>query len=382
MSDMRMTPGPRSSGRLRSSGRTGAAAILVAVVAGLAAGCGSSGGGSSGSGSSGGANPASESATQVITDTAGRQVRVPRHISRIVTVGFPPVSDGWIIALGAKNLIVNGFPGYSDTAFYRSDQLLIPGLASRPNVESALGGPVSPESLLADKPDVAITSDAATAEQISKLGVPALDINYLSSGPAMEHDVTVLGQLLGRQKQAAAYVSYFNAVIDEVHGIAAKIPPPQRLSAIYLAMDPLQRPNLIMTWMLGVLNVRDVTAGVGMTASSNLQFSAEQLYRWNPDVIIGHDPADVPALLTQPQFRQLAAVKNKRVNVIPEGVNTWGDNTVEQPLGLLWTAKDIYPKQFAGVDLVARTRDFYSRFFGVKLSDGQATDLITSQNGL
>ena len=101
-----------------------------------------------------------------------------------------------------------------------------------------------------------------------------------------------------------------------------------------------------------------------------------------PDVIIAHDPSDVPALLTGAQFSQLAAVKTKRVNVIPEGVNTWGDNTVEQPLGLLWTAKDIYPKQFAYINLVAQTQQFYSRFFGVDLSVTQANDLITSSAGL
>jgi iron complex transport system substrate-binding protein len=291
--------------------------------------------------SSGSTGSAPKTATQVITDTAGRHVRVPLTINRIVTVGYPPVSDGWIIALGGKKLIVNGFPGFSNTAFYRSDQLLVPGLASQPNVESALGGPINPEKLLADRPDVVITADAATAEQIQKLGVPALDVNYLSSGLAMEHDVTVLGQLLGRQKQAAAYVSYFNNIIGEVHKIAAGIPNKDRLSAIYLAMDP-----------------------------------------WNPDVIIAHDPSDVPALMNEPQFSQLAAVRTKRVNVIPEGVNTWGDNTVEQPLGLLWTAKDIYPKQFAGINLVAQAQEFYSRFFGVDLSASQATDLITSHDGL
>ncbi len=324
----------------------------------------------------------SQARTQVITDTAGRHVTVPVRITRIVTVGYPPVSDGWIVALGDKNLIVNGFPGYSNTAFYRSDKLLIPGLVTRPNVESALGGPVNTEELLDARPDVVLTADAATANQVQKLKIPALDINYLSSGPAMERDVTVLGRLLGREKQAAAYVSYFNNIIREVHKTASSIPAASRPSAIYLAMDPLQRPNLIMTWMLGVLGVRDVTAGEGMNPDANLQFSVEQLYKWDPKVIIVHDPSDVPALLHGSQFSQLTAVKTKRVNLVPEGVNTWGDNTVEQPLGLLWTAKDIYPKQFASINLVAQTQEFYSRFFGVKLTSQQASDLINSKDGL
>lgn len=350
--------------------------ISAIVAASTIAGCSSSP--STATGSS--AGPTAAKKTQVITDMVGRKVTVPLDIKRVVVVGFPPVMDGWIIALGDQKLIVNGFPGYDGSAFYRSDKLLIPDVIAQPNVQSALGGPVNTEELLALHPDVVITSDQDSAEQIQKLGVPALNIDYGSSGPAIEQDVTIMGQLLGKKKEAAAYVAYFDQIIDQVKTTASKVPQSERPSAIYIAIDPLHRPNKIMTWMLGVLGVRDVTAA--LTDVNSPQFSAEHLYQWNPDVMIVHDPEDVPAFMNGAQYKNLTAVKTKRVDLVPEGINTWGDNTVEQPLGLLWTAKDVYPDLFKDIDLVSETKNFYSRFFGVTLTDQQASDLINSENGL
>lgn len=358
--------GNDSIGTVMSASRRplGGSLTVLVVLASLAlAACGSSG--TSGK--------SARSQTRSFTDTAGRVVKVPVKINRIVTVGFPPVSDGWVAAAGGEGLIVNGFPGYNATAFYRAEKVLAPRLIHLPNVETALGGPVNPEEVLALKPDVAITFNAASADQIQKLGVPAVVINDISSGPAIEHDVTLIGQLLGTQQAAAAYVSYFNQIISRVHQAAAAVPVGQRPSVLYAAMDPLTRPNLVMGWMLGVIGARDVTAGITVPA---YQFSAEQLLKWNPDVIIGHDPSDLPGFTHNPQFSPLKAVRDKRVAIIPQGLNTWGDNTVEQPLGLLWTAKELYPKQFATTDLASQTKRFYARFLHVNLTDGQIKAIL------
>ncbi|MBV9162378.1 MAG: ABC transporter substrate-binding protein [Pseudonocardiales bacterium] len=315
------------------------------------------------------------SQTYSFTDTAGRVVQVPLKVNRLVTVGYPPVSDGWVAAVGGENLLVNGIPGYDSSEFYRAYKILAPRLIRLPNVESALGGPINPEELLTLKPDVAITADAATANQIQKLGVPAVVINDLSTGVGIERDVTLVGQLLNKQKAAAGYVSYFNNIINQVRQTAATVPAAERPSVLYASMGPLTRPNLVMGWMLGVIGAHDVTAGITVPA---YKFSIEQLFVWDPDVIIGHDPSDLPGFMQNPQFSTLQAVRTKRVGIIPQGLNTWGDNTAEQPLGLLWTAKYLYPMQFAKTDMAEEVKTFYSRFLQVNLTDAQANQILNA----
>lgn len=317
------------------------------------------------------------SATRSFTDEAGRVVKVPAKITGVVTIGFITGLDSFLYMAGAQNLLLNGIPsGGAQASFLRPYQVLAPRLLSLPDVQTQVETETfSKEELLALHPSVVLTDEASTANQVQALGIPAVVIDDLNSGPAIEHDVTEVGELLGHQAEAAAYTSYYNSVISQVKSGAASIPPASRPSALYADFNPLTQPTPVEAWAFGVLGVRSVVpAGV----IDHWGFTDEQVFKWNPDYIVCQMPSDLPMFTKSATFATLPAVKAGHVAVIPSGFNIWGDNTVEEPLGLLWTAKFIFPRQFASVNLAAATRSFYSRFFHDTLTPAQVTRILNA----
>ena len=45
-------------------------------------------------------------------------------------------------------------------------------------------------------------------------------------------------------------------------------------------------------------------------------------------------------------------------------------------IGVPWTAKVIYPDQYKDIDMVGATQEFYSNFYHIDLSDGDAKQLL------
>jgi iron complex transport system substrate-binding protein len=317
--------------------------------------------------------------TQVITDAAGRKVTVPApsRIHRIVMVGAPPDIDGFVIAMGDGNLIVNGVPTVFSSAHY-GWKILEPTLTSLPNVESDIEAPVNEEELVSLKPDIVFTQDATMASEIQKLGIPTVVITEENSGTEQERDcATLLGKILGKQKRASAYVSYFDSMLSLVSSRIKGIPASQRPSALYLATRPLRRNGPAMEWYLRYLGATDVAG----TAPPLSQFTTEQILSWNPDFVIAHDPTDVPVIEQDPVLKNLKAVADNHVVSVPQDLNEWGDFDVTAPLALLWTAKDVYPQQFSDINMVSEATTFYSRFFGENLTTADLNEILYGTGG-
>lgn len=233
----RAVPGGRQ--RQRTRRRAALAAILSATLLGVTA-CGSS------------SSSGSPSGKTQITDAAGRTVTipVPSGIHRIVMVGAPPDIDGFVIAMGDASLIVNGVPKVFSAAHY-GWKILEPRLVNLPNVESDIEAPTNPEELLALKPDIVLTMDPTMASTIQKLGVPTVVITQEASGTDQERNAaTLLGKMLGKEKEAASYVSYFDTMLNMVKTRIAGVPAAQRPRALYLATRPFRRNGPAMEWYL------------------------------------------------------------------------------------------------------------------------------------
>ncbi len=348
--------------------RTLSMLAATALAATLAA-CGGGGSDSSGSGA---AEP-SATAPRTITDSAGRQVTVPAKVERVVTVGSVPVLNSFPFAVGAGSTIVNGIPG-GNTSSYSSYKVLAPGLLTAPTVQSAIGQPVNVEAVLELKPDVAFTSTPATAEQLQAAGVPTVVLN-LETGDKIKDSVRVTGEVYGHQQQAADYLTYFDDTVKRVNEIKASIPDAEQPSVLYIDLKPLRRPNRIMEWMLDQVGAKSVTRDVQV---GQFQFGVEQLQKWDPQMLIGMAAYDLPGLTGDPKFAALQAVKNKKIGIIPTGIQIWGNNTTEQPLGVLWVARFLHPDAYAEIDMAAETKNFYAKFYGITLTDAQVTQILNA----
>ena len=121
-----------------------------------------------------------------------------------------------------------------------------------------------------------------------------------------------------------------------------------------------------------LMRLCDVEAfGAEVKRGGDGMFSVEEALAFDPDYIFidgsTHSQAAATAQLDEPFWPQFRAFREKRVFRVPMDDETcfvtgWFFN-LPAPLGLLWTAKTIYPDLFADLDLDAEARRFYRTFF-------------------
>ena len=97
----------------------------------------------------------------------------------------------------------------------------------------------------------------------------------------------------------------------------------------------------------------------------------DQVYAWNPDIIVTNNPGYWKAR-KEPDWAALSAVAQGRVYLAPALPFGWIDEppSVNRLLGLMWAGRTLYPAVYPE-DLRVEARDFYRRFYRIELDDEQ-----------
>ena len=122
----------------------------------------------------------------------------------------------------------------------------------------------------------------------------------------------------------------------------------------------------------GVINVA-AELGTG----ERTRVTREQIFQWNPAILIAQQRSFYNSLLRSPSWRGLTAVSKKRVYLAPADPFGWIDNPSGPNLimGLPWLSALCYPAVYQE-DLRASVRDFYEKFYRIKLTDKQLEALV------
>ena len=110
----------------------------------------------------------------------------------------------------------------------------------------------------------------------------------------------------------------------------------------------------------------------------------EDIVAADPEVIIlgaGGPAGDaaVQALLDNPAWSGIKAIKNKAVYCNPSGVFAWDRYSGEEALQVIWAAKFFNPDKFTDIDMVKETQAFYKKFYGYDLSDADAKLMLNGE---
>jgi iron complex transport system substrate-binding protein len=107
----------------------------------------------------------------------------------------------------------------------------------------------------------------------------------------------------------------------------------------------------------------------------------EQIAVWNPDVVIvGTAPnqQNRQAILDDPRWRQISAVRDGKVFANPSGAYLWDRHSAEAALQVLWAAKLLHPALFADLNVNRETQQFYARFFHHVLTDAELASIMNA----
>ena len=323
---------------------------------------------------------------EIIEDTSN-SITVEDYFGREVTLDKPATS----IACGYA------YTGHVVTMLGRAEDIVavVSGLKRdkvltkyHPNIKDLpvpfSSGTINIEELLACEPDVVfIQSDTAmdegTVDKLNKLNIPYIVIDFRSMEEQI-NTISLIGKVIGEEEKAEEYNNYYLKVIEETKKISSTIPENEKVTLYHSVNEAVRtdlRNSLAADWI-------NVTGGINVSIEDDLKISGEksfatleQIYLWDPDVIISNESGVSEYILSNEQWASLNAVKEKRVYQMPVGVSRWGHpGSLETPMAIQWTAKLLYPNYFDNVDMVKITKEYYKEFFDIDLEVDEINEIL------
>jgi len=313
-----------------------------------------------------------------ITDMAGRKVIVPN----IIKTAYAPSPYGFAILYSVAPETLTGvmFPIRDADKPY-----LLPYVHDLP----VLGRLSNTEAIVKANPDVLIVwgdkngpLHRRSEEILGKLDIPYVyvcvgDLADLADYPDA---YAFLGRVFGKEEKTAKLADWCRQALEEATATLKTIPQAHRPKVYYAeGKDGLstEYDDSLHVHLLRLAG--DVNVHCGHTSSHmGLEpVTIDQVKAYAPDVIIAQDKDFVAAVQNDPKWRDIKAVRNKRVHLIPRAPFNWFDRppSFMRILGLKWLMHRLYPETYK-VDLVKETRDFYGLFLGISLSAEEAGRII------
>lgn len=336
-------------------GRIGAALLLCALLA-----------------------PSAIAQERIVTDGAGRQVKIPAHVERVFAAGSPA-------AITLYTLAPDKLLGWTAPLREEEKAFLPQRYAELPVLGRLTGraNTANVETVLAAKPDLVIDLGDVDPVHVSlaertqaQTGLPYLIYDGKFEKTAELYEA--LGAVLGDESTAHDLAEYTRHVLAEIKNGLARVPP-ERRPRVYYARGP----QGLETALAGSINAEVLTflgaQNVAATAERRniAAVSPEQILGWDPQVIITLDDRFYHRVWTDPIWQGIEAVREKRVYLAPAVPFPWFDEppAVNRLIGARWLASMLYPEVFSG-DLRETTSDFYRRFYHVDLTEAQLDKLL------
>lgn len=312
------------------------------------------------------------------TDMLGRSVSVPAKINKVASISYSTTVA--IYMLAPEKLI-----GW-DTR--RSEKENIYMLDKYKNLPYIAGGKkdANYETFIKMNPDIVFVGHGRTFEEVNKIqeklgSIPVVDVENDNSLTNIIPAIKFLGNILGENEKSDSLIKFYDKVLTEVNTTTSKIPQNEKKKVYYardisgLMTNPPGSAHTQLIEICGGTNVVEAPitkGGVGV--------SMELILKWNPDVIIVKDPIFYEKIYSDPLWKNINAVKNKEVYLVPNSPFNWfeGPPGVNTIIGIPWMAKVLYPDKFMNLDLKGLTQEFYSEFYHYNLSESEVESLLRS----
>lgn len=304
------------------------------------------------------------------TDSAGRIVVLPARVGKVMPAS--PTAEVLVYALAPDKLA-----GWTRGQASRG----LPARYARLPTVGRLTGPdptANAETVTRIRPDLIVDAGMVTAERVAfadqltqATGIPYILLdNSLERTPTM---LRTLGHILGVDDHASDLAAFAEHSIDALRGRLLIQPASKRVRVYYG-----RGPNGLETGLPGspaaaaIDEAGAINVATPLGRGERVVVTREQLQQWNPDVIIAQERSFFEALHRDPSWRNLAAVRGKRVFLAPSQPFGWIDEPpgVNRLIGLYWLSILLYPSE-TQEDVRSQVQDFYDKFYGVKLTDAQ-----------
>lgn len=260
--------------------------------------------------------PAPQSETRTVTDDSGRQVSLPMHPKRIVSLTYG--TDEILTALVSTDHIASysKYAGDDGISFLTKDEVAKVG--QRVDME--------PEHILSLAPDLVIASTstpAQTVEVLTRSGVPVYVSGIPTTVEEMKEKVRGVARAVHEEERGETLVSDMDLRLASLEEKLSQIPPEKERVALGMSFRGiLGKKGTLFSDVLRLAHVKDGAAVYEVPKGADAYLSLEILPKIDPDVILlptwkvkaGDDTkAFAKGLLSNPAFREVTAVKERRL---------------------------------------------------------------------
>jgi iron complex transport system substrate-binding protein len=334
-----------------------------------------------------------------VTDEAGRQVTITAEPHRLALQDGRDISA--LALLDRDNpfqrlVIWNNMVSRVDPVFWAALQKQWPAANSAVDMGFNDNGQVDAERLLAAEPQLVIAqrraqtplTDSGVMRQLDALHIPILFIDSFDDPVnGVEQSVTLLGKVLGREKEAQDYVDYYEAHVRQLQDGIAAVPPDQRPLVFVEPLagragaDGCCNTQGDVGWgqLVSAIGARNLGKEL-LGGKHSGEVTLETVIERKPDVYVmtgtgrnrpgstmapmgyeaeaAHAEKAFQALEHRPGFSALKAAEDGRVFGIWHNFYNHNYNLV----ALEYLAKFAYPQRFADLDPAATWHEIITRF--------------------
>jgi iron complex transport system substrate-binding protein len=350
---------------------------------------------------------------RTITDMRGKEVQIPAHIERVVTIDDGLV-EGVMTVLGESDKIIGlGSSSLKKSSEYTFSSIssenysfkngmnpvryLNPKFADLPLVQDSSTG-INYETLAALEPDIVIVRRGSCAaswgineeglskniDSIEKLGIPTVVVNAppCYDDPDLSkisEEIMVIGQVFDKEERAEELVAYLDSCVEIIKDRTADVPEEERPRVLALGLSPQSRSAggagnvrgaIIAYYLEKIANAANAYTVTRYTSDTGV-VSAEHVLALDPDIIIlptssgYHPPSELYSAPYYENLGELRAVKNRTVYALPWTPSNCDASRLEYPIDLMVIAKACYPDLFEDIKVHEWVLDFYQNLYGV-----------------
>lgn len=336
---------------------------------------------------------------RTVTDLVGREVAMADDIQNIAAMAGPTYEMTFMLDSVDKIKMVKA----GHTTNYPLALLTNPGLADLNTLAANPSSSVNIEDYLAEEIDLVLYYETETElDKFENAGIPAIVISkntgllgtmeevkaqtieeYIE---LMTSPVMILSDAINTEAakaEATAWKEYTSGILNMVYERTKDLTDDQR-KTVYWGN----------TWgenILASYSVNNRWYEVNLAGGKLLgpeegggnfpEITSEQLFKWDPEVILVDNHGNYPELVIQSMYRDgsqwasLSAVKNEELHRIPAGV-FFLDKGSTTALMVLWMATVIQPELFSDISVAEEIQHYYSEFYEYELTLDEAQQVV------
>jgi len=313
-------------------------------------------------------------------DAAERYVAVPDRIGRVMAADQSAAV--LVFVLAPEKLV-----GWS-RPLSREQRAYLPAKFARLPVVGHLTGPnptAAADAVTRLRPDLIIDTGIASPEAAALADSiqQQTRIPYIILDGSVQHipdTLDIVGAMLGVGERGQDLAHYSRTAIDNLRGRLLVTESTTRPLVYYgRGTDGLETGLARSSVMADIDQAGVINVAASLGTGELVRVRRDQIFASNPQIIIAEQRSFYTALQRDRAWRGLAAVAKKRVYLAPADPFGWIDDPagVNRIIGLPWLTALFYPDVYQE-DLRASVREFYDKFYSVKLTDGQLETLVRS----